>query len=118
MGIIALVPLRAGSKGIKNKNIVDFCGKPLFYWVVKALVDVKRIDKVFIATDSDLIAEKVINEFTESNKVFIYKRLADNAQDNSLTIDLVLEFIERCKDIKLSDYICLAQATSPLLTSE
>ena len=91
MGIIALVPARAGSKGIKNKNIVNFCGKPLIFWVLNSLVNSCFIDKIFVATDSKEISSVVLEFFGNSEKVFVYERLPENAQDNSLTIDLVLE---------------------------
>ena len=32
--VLAIVPARLGSKGIKDKNIVDLCGRPLLSWTV------------------------------------------------------------------------------------
>ena len=34
MNVIAIIPARGGSKGIPNKNIVDFLGKPLLAWSI------------------------------------------------------------------------------------
>ena len=39
MKIVALIPARGGSKGIPNKNIIPFCGKPLIYWTIKQAKD-------------------------------------------------------------------------------
>ena len=39
--VIALIPCRGNSKGIKNKNLVNFFGKPLMYWTIKQLKIVK-----------------------------------------------------------------------------
>ena len=33
--ILVLIPARSGSKGIPNKNIKDFCGKPLLAWSIE-----------------------------------------------------------------------------------
>ena len=45
---IALVCCRAGSKGIKNKNIKLFNGKPLLYWTAKSIIDTKLFNKVYL----------------------------------------------------------------------
>jgi CMP-N-acetylneuraminic acid synthetase len=36
MKILGIIPARAGSKGIKNKNIYPLCGKPLIEWTLEA----------------------------------------------------------------------------------
>ena len=35
--VLAVIPARAGSKRIKNKNIKIFNGKPMIYWPIKNL---------------------------------------------------------------------------------
>ena len=44
--IKVLVPLRGGSKGIKNKNLKNFLKKPLFSWVINAalVINLKALD--------------------------------------------------------------------------
>ena len=56
MKILAIIPARGGSKGIKNKNIINFCGKPLIYWTIKAAQNSKLIDRVIVSTDSKKIS--------------------------------------------------------------
>ena len=46
--IVALIPARGGSKGIKNKNIIDLCGKPLISYTIQAALESKYIDKVIV----------------------------------------------------------------------
>ena len=111
MSIVVLIPARGGSKGIKLKNIVPIAGKPLIYYATKACEDSVYVNKVIIATDLKKI-ENVVNGFG-FYKVEIYKRLKRNAQDNSKTIDLVLEFV---KFLDPNDILILVQATSPLVT--
>ena len=49
--IIAIIPARKGSKRIKNKNIKIFYNKPIIYYSIKAAIDSKVFDKVFVSTD-------------------------------------------------------------------
>lgn len=109
---IALIPARGGSKSIPLKNIKEFCGKPLIYWTVKAAQYSEYISEIIIATDSDTIANTVLSFGFE--KVSIYNRSADNAQDNSSTESLMLEYIKN-ESIKKNKILTLIQATSPLL---
>ncbi|MGE4420165.1 MAG: hypothetical protein AB7D38_10105 [Sulfurimonas sp.] len=111
---IALVPARCGSKSIKLKNIKLLGGKPLIYWVLKALNDSEIIDNIFVATDCKKIADTVIS--LNLKKVSIYNRLAENARDESSTESLLLEFLTAIKPDK-EDNIFLVQATSPMLQS-
>ena len=56
MNIICLVCCRGGSKGIKNKNIKIFNGKPLLYWISRSIKKSKIFNKVYLSTDSPKIA--------------------------------------------------------------
>lgn len=55
--IVALLPMKANSERVKGKNFKDFCGKPLFQWVLDSLLAVERIDKIVINTDARKILE-------------------------------------------------------------
>lgn len=111
--MIAVVPLRKGSKGIKDKNIKSFCGKPLCWWTLQALQN-SQISKVVVATDSTEYT-RVIDTFNFS-KVEVYHRDSKNATDTSSTESVLLEVIQ-VLDLSDAD-IMLVQATSPLTTFE
>jgi N-acylneuraminate cytidylyltransferase len=53
----ACIFARSGSKGLINKNLMQFCGKPLIFWTIDLALKVKQINKVFVSTDSEEIAE-------------------------------------------------------------
>jgi CMP-N-acetylneuraminic acid synthetase len=53
---IALICARGGSKGLKNKNIKNFDGKPLIAWTILLAKKVKQIDRVIVSTESKKIA--------------------------------------------------------------
>lgn len=52
---VAVIPARGGSKGIANKNLADFCGKPLVVWTIEQALAAKRIDEVWVSSDDDEI---------------------------------------------------------------
>ena len=49
--VLALIPARGGSKGIKDKNITPLCGKPLIAYSVLAAKESQYIDDVVVTTD-------------------------------------------------------------------
>lgn len=57
MKVYAIIPARAGSKGVKNKNIRPLKGKPLIVYSIEAALQSKAFDRVIVTTDSPEIAE-------------------------------------------------------------
>ncbi len=67
--IVALLPMKANSERVKGKNFREFCGKPLFRWILDTLLEVEAIDQVIINTDArHILAE---NGLTETDRVRI-----------------------------------------------
>src|SRR3989344_7448234 len=54
---VAIIPARAGSKRILNKNIRLFNGKPLIYYAIKQALNCSFFDRVLVDTDNKKIAE-------------------------------------------------------------
>jgi 3-deoxy-alpha-D-manno-octulosonate 8-oxidase len=50
--IVAIIPARGGSVGIKNKNIINLCGKPLLAWSIEQARACPEIDSVWVTSDS------------------------------------------------------------------
>ena len=55
--LLGVVPARGGSKRIRNKNIVDFHGKPIVAYSLQAMADSGIYDEIHVSTDSEEIAE-------------------------------------------------------------
>ena len=55
--VLAVVAARAGSKGIKNKNLMKIDGKPLVLHSIKTLLKSGCIDLVCLSTDSKKIGK-------------------------------------------------------------
>lgn len=112
---IAFVPVRGGSKGIPDKNIKLFLGKPLVFWTLSELEKTKSIDKIILATDSMKITNVV--ESFNFKKVQIFHRSSDNASDTSSTESVILEYLNDV-GLNLEYNFMLVQATSPLTTTK
>lgn len=112
MMTVAFIPVRGGSKSIPLKNIKEVAGKPLIYWTAKAANDARCIDRVYVATDSDVIKDVV--EGFALPKVHVITRSEESSTDTASTEAAMLEFAPRYN----FDNIILIQATSPLLTAE
>ena len=108
--MIAIVPIRSGSKGIPNKNIKLLAGKPLVWWVLNTLEN-SNVDQIIVATDEEYM--ELISELEISKKI-TYVRDSKNSKDESSTEDVLIEIIN---NLQINDDIILAQATSPLTTS-
>lgn len=113
--VIAFIPLRGGSKSIPLKNIKNLNGRPLASYCIEASVVSRCIDEVIVATDS----VEIINFINEKKypKVKIYRRDEANAQDESSTESVMLEYLEKGFSNE-DDLFILVQATNPFITSE
>ena len=58
--ILGHIGTRAGSRGIRGKNIRPICGKPLIDWSLEQLLSSDRIDRVVVSTDSEDIYSRAI----------------------------------------------------------
>ena len=108
--IIALIPLRGGSKSIPYKNIKPMAGKPLAYFALKAAADSKYIDEIWVSTEDKKIKDVVLEL---GLGVKIIDRPEKLAKDDSSTESVMLHF---AKEIPF-DILVTLQATSPFTTS-
>lgn len=113
--ILALIPARGGSKGIKDKNIIDLCGKPLITYSIECGLQSKYIDAVVVTTDNEKIAEVSLQHGARVP----FLRPAEYAQDTSTTLVAVLHAIRTLEEMgETYDTHVLLQPTQPLRTSE
>ena len=110
--ILAIIPARGGSKGLKNKNIKKLCSKPLIAWSIEAGLKSKYVDEIMVTTDSAEIA--VISKEYGASVPFL--RPLHLANDTATTFEAVkhaIDFYKTQKDM-VFDYIVLLEPTSPL----
>ena len=113
--MIAIIPARAGSKGLPNKNIKLFNGKPLIKWTFEAAKQSKYLDRIILTTDCVEIAK-----IAYDNKIEVPEmRPSHLAQDTSLVNDtfkyLICKLEKECG--KKIEEVVILQPTSPLRLS-
>ena len=112
---IAIIPARGGSKRIPQKNIREFCGKPVIAYILESAKKSNLFDVIHVSTDSELIAD-IVSQLGFSIDFFRPSELADD----HTPILPVLKFVyERYLDEGHSfDQIWSLLPTSPFLESK
>ena len=108
MNILAIIPARAGSKGVPNKNIRLLGQHPLVYYSIKNALQSKYITDVIISTDSNPV--RIIAQQMGAK---VHWRDAELAGDE-VTLDAVI--YDAIPTDKQWDYVITMQPTSPTLT--
>ena len=109
--IKALIFMKEYSERVPNKNIRDFCGKPLFHYILQTLSKSRYIDEIIINTDSEKIAKNA-KEFFD---VTIHMRPDYLLKIDSNEANLIIE-----DDISKIDceYFIQTHSTNPLLKTK
>lgn len=107
MNRVAIIPARSGSKGLKDKNIIDLCGKPLMAYSIEAAVDSGCFNQIIVSTDSTEYGKIAI----EFGAEVLYR--GENLSDDKATSFMVIEDVLKRIDNQI-DYFVLLQPTSPL----
>ena len=110
MNVLAIIPARAGSKGIPNKNIRIIGGHPLIYYSIKNALSSKMVTDIIVSTDSSEV--RII---AQQMGVRIRWRDASLCGD-AVTLDAVVA--DAVPKDKTWDYIVTMQPTSPTLRVE
>lgn len=104
---IIIIPAKGNSLGIKRKNLINFCGKPLLYWSIMQAKKNKIGAKVYVSSESD----EIINYSCDMG-VYGIKRPQNLAKKNSSSESAIIDV---CEQIEAKDCdIIFLQATSPL----
>tara|TARA_B100000795_G_scaffold258633_1_gene232869 strand:- start:477 stop:1850 length:1374 start_codon:yes stop_codon:yes gene_type:complete len=106
---IAVLPLRAGSQRIINKNIKLVDGKPLLYYQINCALNTPEIDKLVVITDS--------LEYSDLAKTLgaevIIRPAEISGPDSKSEASLIYVINELKKKGETYENIILLQATSP-----
>ena len=111
--VLAVIPARAGSKRLPNKNIKSFAGAPLICWTVKAALGSKVIDHVVVTSDSEEILRISATGVTarQANRFATIKRQASLSTDDAGSEAVAIDVLDRYPEYELLVWL---QPTSPL----
>jgi CMP-N,N'-diacetyllegionaminic acid synthase len=108
--IVAIIPARGGSKGVKKKNIKPLAGKPLLAWTIEEALKVPDISAVFVSTEDASIAE-----VARAYGAQVLERPPELANDKALDFPYFHHHLSQWeKEGKLPDMIVDLRATAPL----
>ncbi len=109
MKIKVLIPVRAGSERVKNKNIKPFAGSNLLSIKIQQMNSIKEIDGVIVNSNSNEmlnIAKKLGAETIKRDEYYATSSVSIN--------EVYKNMAENCD----CDIILFADATNPLVTTE
>jgi CMP-N,N'-diacetyllegionaminic acid synthase len=115
MRIVGLIPARAGSKRLANKNVADLCGRPLLHYTCEAALHSGVLSAVYVNTDSRAIAA-IAEECGVSCPVLRPAELARDDTPTEASNRYLLEYLA-ARD-ESYDGVMTLQPTSPLRTAE
>ena len=90
---MAIIPARAGSKGVEDKNIRLLGGKPLLAWSIVACLKSKTIDRVIVSTDSEKYANLALSFGAEVP----FLRPSEISGDHATDYDFMLHALDWLK---------------------
>lgn len=111
MLIYSLIPARGGSKAVPHKNIRPLRGIPLIVYSIEISLKCPSIQRTFVSTDSQRIADVARNAGAEVP----FLRPGRLAQDDTRDLPVFQHFLEWLKQnrIPLPDAIFQFRPTSP-----
>ena len=86
--IIAMIPVRLGSKRVPNKNLRLLGNKPLVAHIIEAAKEANVFDEIVINSESD-----IFKEIADEYGVKFYKRPEHLSTDEATNDDFTLDFM-------------------------
>lgn len=110
--VCAIIPARAGSKGVKNKNIRTLLGYPMIAYAIAASKMAKGVDRIIVSTDSEEYAK--IARYYGAETPFL--RPAEISGDQSTDIEFMEHAINWLyeNEGKVPEYFLHMRPTYPM----
>lgn len=112
--ILAIIPARSGSKGLKDKNIKELNGKPMIAYTIEAAIKSSIFEDIIVSTDSKEYAEIALKYGADVPFLRSKELSSETASSKDVILDVINKMIAKGSKY---DYFMLLQPTSPLRTS-
>jgi CMP-N,N'-diacetyllegionaminic acid synthase len=112
---LGVIPARAGSKGIPDKNLATLYGRPLISYTIEAALASRLVSRVIVSTEDERIAEVA----RQAGAEVPFRRSAELASDEASNLQVFIDAIQRMRRIGFDGpWAVLLQPSSPLRTAE
>lgn len=113
--MLAIIPARAGSKGIPGKNKALIGGRPLVDYTVTALERARSVTGIILTSDDP----DILDRYRDSKTVLTVRRPEAIAKDDSTTAEAVTHALEVWQKLgrDIPDTLFVAQPITPLRTA-
>ncbi|MBK9994456.1 MAG: hypothetical protein IPP01_10845 [Saprospiraceae bacterium] len=108
MKILGIIPARAGSKRVPNKNKRLLNGKELVRYTIETCIESKLLSKIVVSSD-DLDILNIAKNYSE---VIALERPEEISQDKSLALEFVHHALKSLNENY--DVVVIIQVSSPL----
>ena len=109
--ISAIVPMRANSERVKDKNVRLFNGVPLYHYIMNTLIDCKIFENVIIDTNVEEIKVEAPQEFPLVKIIDRPEKLTAGEESMNNVLHNSLQQID-------SEFVLQTHSTNPLLESD
>ena len=100
---IAIILIRKNSKGLVDKNIKLFCGKPLCFYTIDTAINSGLFDEIWISSDAQEYLDICKEEYGEQCKYII--RNKEVAADSSTTYETLECLFNNIKEYEFTSNI-------------
>lgn len=115
LSFVALLPMKANSERVPSKNFRPIAGKPLYRWVLDALLSIDEIDKVVINTDArDVLATTGLRDGDAEGRIMIRDRRPEICGDLVSMNKVLADDIENVP----AEMYLMTHTTNPLLSAK
>lgn len=111
---LAIIPARGGSKRIPRKNVLEFCGRPMIEWSLRAAIESSFFDRIIVSTDDPEIADVAIKAGAEVP----FMRPPELSDDHTPTMPVIqhaINFVQAQGNVP--EDVCCIYATAPFVTA-